>query len=153
MDHYELRVAELGVVLAVAHLAELLRHDRRRLASRIPGRTQGRHRDRAAGSPRLLGRGAQAAECAVAAGGLGRGTEEGAMLVGHQHKPGVFDAGHCRACPRHAGLLDHYWQVQQQEATLREAHGWARAARRRASVALWSSGAAILLAAVAMLTG
>ena len=42
------------------------------------------------------------------------------MLVGHQHKPGVFDAGHCRACPRHAGLLDHYWQVQQQEATLRE---------------------------------
>src|SRR5215208_4639715 len=49
MDHYELRVAELGVVLAVAHLAELLRHDRRRLASRIPGRTQGRHRDRAPG--------------------------------------------------------------------------------------------------------
>jgi uncharacterized membrane protein len=43
--------------------------------------------------------------------------------------------------------------VQQQEATLREAHGWARAAGRRASVALWSSGAAILLAAVAMLTG
>jgi hypothetical protein len=37
-------------------------------------------------------------------------------------------------------------RVQQEEATLREAHGWARAARRRASVALWSSGAAILLA-------
>jgi hypothetical protein len=75
------------------------------------------------------------------------------MLVGHQHKPGVFDAGHCRACARQAGLLDHYWQVQQEEAALRQAHRWARAARRRASVALWSSGAAILLAAVAMLTG
>jgi hypothetical protein len=44
-------------------------------------------------------------------------------------------------------------RVQQEEATLREAHGWARAARRRASVALWSSGAAILLAAIALLTG
>jgi hypothetical protein len=75
------------------------------------------------------------------------------MLVGHQHKPGVFDAGHCRACARQAGLLDHYRRVQQEEAALREAHGWARAARRRASGALWSSGAAILLAAVALLTG
>lgn len=44
-------------------------------------------------------------------------------------------------------------RVQQEEATLREAHGWARAARRRASVALWSCGAAILLAIVALLTG
>jgi hypothetical protein len=44
-------------------------------------------------------------------------------------------------------------RVQQEEATLREAHGWARAARRRASVALWSSGAAILLAVVALLAG
>jgi hypothetical protein len=75
------------------------------------------------------------------------------MLVGHQHEPGVFDPGHCRSCARHAGLLDHYRQVQQQEATLREAHAWARAARRRADVALWSSGAAILLAAIAMLHG
>ncbi len=75
------------------------------------------------------------------------------MLVGHQHKPEVFDAGHCRACARQAGLLDHYWQVQQQEATLQQAHAWARAARRRASVALWSSGAAILLSIVALLTG
>jgi ferric-dicitrate binding protein FerR (iron transport regulator) len=75
------------------------------------------------------------------------------MLVAHQHKPGVFDAGHCRACARQAGLLDHYRQVQQQEATLRGAHRWARPARRRGGVALWSSGAAILLAAVALLTG
>ena len=75
------------------------------------------------------------------------------MLVGHQHKPGVFDAGHCRACARQAGLLDHHWQVQQQEAALRQAYGWARAACRRASVALWSAGAAILLAIVALLTG
>ena len=44
-------------------------------------------------------------------------------------------------------------RVQQEEATLREAHGWARAARRRASVAVWSSAAAILLAAIALLTG
>jgi hypothetical protein len=44
-------------------------------------------------------------------------------------------------------------RVQPEEATLREAHGWARAARRRASVALWSSGAAILPAAVALLAG
>ena len=75
------------------------------------------------------------------------------MLVGHQHEPGVFDAGHCRACARQAGLLDHYRRVQQQEATLREAHRWAVEARRRASVALWSSGAAILLAIVALLAG
>jgi hypothetical protein len=43
--------------------------------------------------------------------------------------------------------------VQQQEATLGEAHGLASAARRHASVALWSSGVAILLAVVALLTG
>jgi hypothetical protein len=65
----------------------------------------------------------------------------------------VFDAGNCRACARQAGLLDHYQRVQQEEAALRQAHQWARAARRRASVALWSSGAAILLAIVALLTG
>jgi len=75
------------------------------------------------------------------------------MLVGHQHKPGVFDAGHRRACARQAGLLDHYWRVQQEEATLREAHRWTRAARPRAGVALCSSGAAILLAVAALLTG
>jgi hypothetical protein len=75
------------------------------------------------------------------------------MLVQHHHGPGVFDAGHCRACARQAGLLDHYWQVQQEEATLREAHRSALEARRRASVALWSSGAAILLAVVVLLTG
>jgi hypothetical protein len=44
-------------------------------------------------------------------------------------------------------------RVQQEEATLGEAHGWARAARRRVGVALWSSGAAILLAVVALLAG
>jgi hypothetical protein len=74
------------------------------------------------------------------------------MLVQHHHGPGVFDAGHCRACARQAGLLDHYRQVQQEEATLREAYRWALEARRRASVALWSSGAAILLAVVVLLT-
>ena len=75
------------------------------------------------------------------------------MLGQHHHEPGVFDAGHCRACARQAGLLDHYRRGQQEEAALREAHGWASAARRRASVALWSSGVAILLAVVALLSG
>ena len=76
------------------------------------------------------------------------------MLVGHQHKPGVFDAGHCRACARHAGLLDHYWQVR---SSRRPPCGRPTGGRVRpagdACVALWSSGAAILRAAVAMLTG
>jgi hypothetical protein len=149
MDHYE-----LGVALAVAHLAELHRQaDRRRLASRSPGRTERRCGDRPPGPPRILRRHGQTAERAAAASGPGRATEEAAMLVGHQHEPGVFDAGHCRACARQAGLLDHYRRVQQQEATLGEAHGWARAARRHASVALWSSGVAILLAVVALLAG
>jgi hypothetical protein len=75
------------------------------------------------------------------------------MLVRHHYEPGVFDAGHCRACARQAGLLDHYRRVQQQEATLRGVFCWARPARRRGGVALWSSGAAILLAATALLTG
>jgi hypothetical protein len=75
------------------------------------------------------------------------------MLGQHHHEPGLFDAGHCRACARQAGLLDHYRRVQQEEATLRQAQGWALEARRRASVALWSSGAAMLLAAVALLSG
>jgi len=44
------------------------------------------------------------------------------MLVQHHHDPGVFDADHCWACARQAGLLDHYRRVQQQEATLREDH-------------------------------
>jgi hypothetical protein len=44
-------------------------------------------------------------------------------------------------------------RVQQDEATLRQAHRWARPPRARPSVALWSSGAAILLSAIALLTG
>jgi hypothetical protein len=64
----------------------------------------------------------------------------------HHHQPGVFDPGHCRACAREAGLLDHYLQVQQEEAGVREA-------RWRARVALWSSGAALLLAVIALLSG
>jgi hypothetical protein len=71
----------------------------------------------------------------------------------HHHEPGVFDADHCQACARQAGLLDHYRQVQQEEAALRQAHRWARATHRRVSVALWSSGSAILLAAIALLSG
>jgi hypothetical protein len=78
---------------------------------------------------------------------------EAAMLMGHQHEPGVFDASHCRACARQVGLLDHYRRVQQEKAALRQAHAWSLEASRRASMALWSSGAAILLAAVALLSG
>jgi hypothetical protein len=149
MDQYE-----LGVALAAARIAELRRHaDRRRLAGRIPGRTARRRGNRTPGSPWVLGRHDQAADCAVAASGPGRGTTEAAMLVQHHHQPGVFDAGRCQACAHQAGLLDHYQLVQQEEATLRQAHGWALEASRRASIALWSAGAALLLAAIALLTG
>jgi hypothetical protein len=75
------------------------------------------------------------------------------MLVQHHHQPGVFDAGHCRACAHQAGLLDHYQLVQQEEATLRQARGWSLEASRRASLALWSAGVALLLAAIALLSG
>ena len=72
----------------------------------------------------------------------------------HHHEPGIVDAGHCRACARQAS----HWTTtgrcnQQEEATVREAHGWARAACRRASVALWSSGTALFLTVVALLSG
>jgi hypothetical protein len=39
------------------------------------------------------------------------------MLIDHDHPPGLFDAGHCWACARQAGLLDHYDRVQDQEAS------------------------------------
>jgi hypothetical protein len=149
MDQYE-----LGVALAAARIAELRRHaDHWRLAGRIPGRTARRRGNRTPGSPWVLGRHDQAADCAVAASGPRRGTTQAAMLVQHHHQPGVFDAGRCQACAHQAGLLDHYQLVQQEEATLRQAHGWALEASRRASIALWSAGAALLLAAIALLTG
>jgi hypothetical protein len=155
MDQYE-----LGVAMAAAHLAELRRQaDRRRLASRIPGRIAGRRRNRTPGWPWGLGRHDHAVDCAgghaaaaAAASAPGPAATEAAMLGQHHHQPGVFDAGHCRACARQAGLLDHYRQVQQEEATVRQAHAWALEASRRAIVALWSAGAAILLAIVALLT-
>jgi hypothetical protein len=156
MDQYE-----LGVAMVVTHIAELRRQaDRWRLARRSPGRTAGRRGIRTPGSPWVLGRHHHSADCAgghaaVAAPASAPGPEamEAAMLMQHHHEPGVSDAGHCRACARQAGLLDHYRRVQQEEATLRQAHAWALEASRRASMALWSSGAAILLAAVALLSG
>jgi hypothetical protein len=75
------------------------------------------------------------------------------MLIEHQHKPGVFDPGHCRDCARETDLLDHYWQVQREEQAFREAHRWARQADRHAIWALWSAGAGILLALVGLLVG
>jgi hypothetical protein len=155
MDQYE-----LGVAMVVTHIAELRRQaDRWRLARRSPDRTAGRRGIRTPGSPWVLGGHHHSADCAggraaVAAAASAPGPEamEAAMLMGHQHEPGVFDAGHCRACARQVGLLDHYRRVQQ-EAALRQAHAWSLEASRRASMALWSSGAAILLAAVALLSG
>jgi hypothetical protein len=73
-----------------------------------------------------------------------------------QHQLGVaFAAAHLAELRRRADrrrVASSNRRVQQ-EAALRQAHRWARAARRRVSVALWSSGAAILLAAVALLRG
>jgi hypothetical protein len=114
---------ELGVALATSRIAELRRQADRWRLARV------------------------AASCP------GPESDERAMPVQHQHQPGLFDPGHCRGCARQAGLLDHYCQVQQQEASLRQAHRWALAASRRASVALWSAGASILLAIVALLRG
>ena len=74
------------------------------------------------------------------------------MLIDHDHPPGLFDAGHCWACARQAGLLDHYDRVQGQEANLRQAREWAWAAHRYAIWALGSSGIGVLLAAAALLT-
>ena len=85
------------------------------------------------------------------AGILGRGGTT--MLIEHQHKPGEFDPGHCRDCARETDLLDHYHHVQHQERAFKEAHRWARQARRHATWALWSAGVGVLLAAIALLTG
>jgi hypothetical protein len=74
------------------------------------------------------------------------------MLIQHQHKPEEFDPGHCRTCARQAGLLDHYDHVQREETRLQQTRALARAARRYAIWALYSSGGSILLAAVALLT-
>jgi hypothetical protein len=74
-----------------------------------------------------------------------------------QYQLGVaFAAAHLAELRRQADqrrLASRNRRMQQEEATLRQTHGWARAARRRTSLALWSSGAAILLAALALLTG
>jgi hypothetical protein len=73
------------------------------------------------------------------------------MITQHDHRPGKFDAGHCRACAREAGLLDYYRRVQWEEDTLRIAEWSSRRARRFAVWALCSSGVGILLAAIALL--
>jgi hypothetical protein len=74
------------------------------------------------------------------------------MSIGHLHPPGVFDAGHCRACARQTGLLDHYERVQSEEARLRRTVAYARTAYRYALWALGASGVGVLLTAVALLT-
>jgi hypothetical protein len=43
--------------------------------------------------------------------------------------------------------------VQHEEQTVKQAHRRAWQARRNATLALWSSGIGILLAAIALLTG
>jgi hypothetical protein len=73
-----------------------------------------------------------------------------------QHQLGVaFAAAHLAELRRRADrrrVASSNRRVQQ-EATLRQAHRWARAARRRARVVMWSFSAAILLADVALLRG
>jgi hypothetical protein len=75
------------------------------------------------------------------------------MRTQHDHRPGLFDAGHCRACAREAGLVDHYWRVQREEARLQAAMWRSRRAHWLAIWALFVSGAGILLAAIALLRG
>ncbi len=75
------------------------------------------------------------------------------MLLEHNHRPSVFDPGHCRPCAHHAGLLDHYHRVQQEETRLRQAIASADGAVRCSIWALVSSGAGLLLALLALLTG
>ena len=72
------------------------------------------------------------------------------MITRHDHRPGEFDAGHCRACAQATGLLNHYHHVQREEDTLRAAERSAWRARRLATWALCLSGAGILLAAIAL---
>ena len=75
------------------------------------------------------------------------------MLIEHNHRPSVFDAGHYRPCAHQAGLLDHYHRVQRDETRLRQAKASADGARRYGIGALGSSGVGLLLALVALLTG
>jgi hypothetical protein len=79
--------------------------------------------------------------------------EEEGMLIEHEHKPSVFDPGHCRPCAHQAGLLDHYHRVQREETNLRQAIASAIGARRYGIWALGSSGVGLLLALLALLTG
>jgi hypothetical protein len=71
------------------------------------------------------------------------------MITHHDHRPGEFDADHCRACARETGLLHHDHRVQREEDALRAAQRSAWRARSLATWALCSSGAGILLAAIA----
>jgi hypothetical protein len=75
------------------------------------------------------------------------------MLTQHQHRPGRFDPGHCRACAHEAGLLDHYRRVQHEEDSLRTTTRLARQARSYAGWALWASSVGIVVAAIALLRG
>jgi alpha-beta hydrolase superfamily lysophospholipase len=77
------------------------------------------------------------------------------MLTQHQHQhwPGRFDPGHCRACAHEAGLLDHYRRVQQEEDRLRTATRSARQARSYANWALWAASVGTVMAVIALLRG
>jgi hypothetical protein len=75
------------------------------------------------------------------------------MLIEHDHKPSLFDPGHCRPCAHQAGLLDHCERVRWEEARLWQAGASATAARRYATWALGSSGLGILLALLSLLMG
>ena len=74
---------ELGIALVMARIAELRRRaDRWRLASRLPGQTAGRCRNRVPGSPRRAGRPGQAAD--RTAGGRAAAATTAARVPGEQ---------------------------------------------------------------------
>ena len=90
-----------------------------------------------------------------------------AEVYGHQSEIIVVSGGGLRrgsryvvrvvrdgeALARQTGLLHHYWRVQREKDSLRAAGRLARQAHRFAICALCASGAGILLAVIALLTG
>jgi hypothetical protein len=148
-------LGQVSVVLAGERIAELRRDaERTRLAGGAGRRGSWRAPSAVVESTAALAGPVRQALLAATAQPTTRSRHERTtMLTQHHHGPGLFDAGHCRACARQAGLLDHYWRVQREEDGLRAITRWARQARSYAIWALGASGAGILLAAIALLKG
>jgi hypothetical protein len=75
------------------------------------------------------------------------------MLIEHQHKPGVFDPGHCRDCARQTDMLDTTGTSSVTSST----SGTPTASPGRPDATppgpCGRAGVGILLAAIALLTG